>query len=167
MGTDFHQIWHRPVNFYFYWLNHNCCIPAASDDRTRSEVISLLTNIFSTRERWTRWNIQRTYICIHVCTLKAVRQLNATCISRVSKYLNTKSKSVLWHNFVASNFNYWPLDWQFYGLINNNSLAKIQERSLRNLLNDYELDVHDLLDSIGGQTFASRRLQYMLLKVIV
>ena len=158
MGTDFHQIWHGPVNFCFYWLNHYCCVPTASNDRTRSEVISLLTNIFSTHERWTRWNIQRTYICIHVCTLKAARQLNATCISRVSKYLNTKSKSVLWHNFVASNFNYWPLDWQFYGLINNNRLAKIQERSLRNLFHDYESDIHDLLDSIGGQTLALRRL---------
>ena len=38
---------------------------------------------------------------IRVCTLKAARQLNA--LSRVSRYLDTKSKSILYNSFVASN----------------------------------------------------------------
>ena len=36
---------------------------------------------------------------------------------------------------------------------------------MRILFNDYESHVHDLLDSIGGQTLALRRLKYMLLEV--
>ena len=51
------------------------------------------------------------------------------------------------------------------GVVNNNKLEKIQERSLRILFSDYESDVHDLLDSIGGQTLALRRFKFMLLEV--
>ena len=69
------------------------------------------------------------------------------------------------YGFVASSFNYCPLVWHFCGITNNNKLEKIQEPSLRILFNDYESNVHDLLDSIGGQTLALRRLKYMLLEV--
>ena len=100
---------------------------------------------------------------IRVCTLKAARQLNA--LSRVSRYFDTKSKSILHNSFVASNFNYCPLVWHFCGVTNYNKLEKIQERALCILFNDYESDAHDLLDSIGGQTLALRRLKYMLLEV--
>ena len=86
--------------------------------------------------------------------MKAARQLNA--LSRVSRYLDTKSKSILYNSFVASNFNYCPLVWPFCGVTNNNKLKKIQERSLCILFNDYESYVHDLLDSLGGQTPALR-----------
>ena len=85
------------------------------------------------------------------------------------KYPNTwipnQSKSVLYHSFIASNFNYCPIVWHICGVINNNKLEKIQERSLRILFSDYESDVHDLLDSIGGQTLALRRLKFTLLEV--
>ena len=47
-----------------------------------------------------------------------------------------------------------PLFAIFFGVIKNNKLEKIQECSLRMLFNDYESDVHDLLDSIGGQILA-------------
>ena len=100
---------------------------------------------------------------IRVCTLKAVCQLNV--LSRVSRYLHTKSRSILCNSFIASNFNFYPLVWNFCGAINNNRLEKIQERSLRILFNDYESYVHDLLDSIGGQTLTLWGLQYMLLEV--
>ena len=63
------------------------------------------------------------------------------------------------------NFNYCPIVWHFCGVVNNNKLEKIQERSLRILFSDYESDVHDLLDNIGGQTLALRRLKFMLLGV--
>ena len=80
-------------------------------------------------------------------------------------YLDTKSKNVLYHSFIASNFNYCPIVWHFCGVINNDKLEKIQERSLRILFSDYESDVHDLLDSIGAQTLALRRLKFMLLGI--
>ena len=48
---------------------------------------------------------------IRICTLKAARQLNA--LPRVSRYLDIKSKSILYNSFDASNFNYCPLVWHF------------------------------------------------------
>ena len=48
---------------------------------------------------------------IRVCRLKADRQLNA--LSQVSRYLDTKSKSILYNCVVTSNFNYCPLVWHF------------------------------------------------------
>ena len=57
---------------------------------------------------------------IRICTLQAARQLNA--LSRISKYLDTKSKSVLYHSFIASNFNYCPIVCHFCGVVNNNKL---------------------------------------------
>ena len=82
-----------------------------------------------------------------------------------SSLFTAKLSCILYNSFVAGDFDYCPLVWHFCGVINNNKLEKIQERSLRILFNDYESDVHDLLDSIGGQTLAWRRLKYMFLKV--
>ena len=47
--------------------------------------------------------------------------------------------------------NYCPHVWHFCGITNNNKLENIQWRPLDILFLDYEFDVHDLLDSIGGQ----------------
>ena len=69
------------------------------------------------------------------------------------------------NSFVASNFNYCLIVWHFCCVTNNNKLETILERWLRILFNDFESDVHELLDSIGGQTLALRRLKYMLLGV--
>ena len=66
---------------------------------------------------------------IRISTLKAARQLNT--LSLISKYFDTKSKSVLYHSFIASNFNYRPIVWHLCGVIKNNKLENIQERSLR------------------------------------
>ena len=100
---------------------------------------------------------------IRICTLKAARQLNA--LSRISTYLDTKSGSVLHHYFIASNFNYCPKVWYFCGVINNNKLEKIQERSLHILFGDCESNGHALFDSSGGQTVTLRMLKLMLLEV--
>ena len=99
---------------------------------------------------------------IRVCTLKAARQMNA--FSRVSIYLDTKPKSIFTTVLLLVILITAPL-FGIFGVIDNNKLEKIQERSLLILLNDYESDVHDFLNSIGGQTLAWRRLKYMLLEV--
>ena len=87
-----------------------------------------------------------------------------THISRVSRYLDTKPKSIFTTVLLLVIFITAPL-FGIFGVIDNNKLDKIQERSLLILLNDYEADAHNFLDSIGGQTLALRRLKYMLLEV--
>ena len=44
---------------------------------------------------------------ISACCLKAARQLNA--LARISKYLDPKSKSIIYNSFIRSNFEYCPL----------------------------------------------------------
>ena len=44
---------------------------------------------------------------ISACCLKAARQLNA--LARISKYLDPKSKNVIYNSFIRSNFEYCPL----------------------------------------------------------
>ena len=71
---------------------------------------------------------------VSMCCTKAVKQLNA--LARISKYLDFKSKTIIYNSFILSNFNYCPLAWHFCGKTNNQKLDKLQERSLRILYCD-------------------------------
>ena len=81
------------------------------------------------------------------CCKKAARQLDA--LSTIAKYLEMKSKKLIFNSFIMSNFNYCPLVWHFCGKDNNNKLEQIQERSLRTLLSDTRSDYESLLDTFG------------------
>ena len=100
---------------------------------------------------------------ISACCLKASRQLNA--LSRISKHINLKSKSIIYNSFIASNFNYCPLVWHFCGTTNSNKLEKLQERSLRILHNDFESPIQNLMDKSGQGRLLSNRLKYLILEV--
>ena len=65
---------------------------------------------------------------ISVCCKKTARQLNA--LVRISKYLNINLHRAVYNNFIMSNFNYFPLVWQFCGQVNYQTFEKIQEKAL-------------------------------------
>ena len=94
--------------------------------------------------------------------LKAARQLNA--LARISKYLDPKSKSIIYKSFIRSNFEYCPLVWHFCGKTNNNKLEKIQERSLQILQDTYELSYEELLNRNGSSTLLLHRIKLLLLE---
>ena len=96
---------------------------------------------------------------ISACCSKSARQLNA--LSRISRNINFKSKSIFYNSFIASNFNYCPLVWHFCGTANINKLDKLQERSLRILYNDFDLPIQSLIDKSGQGTLLSHRLKYI------
>ena len=99
---------------------------------------------------------------ISACCLKAARQLNA--LARFSKYLDPKSKSIIYNSFIRSNFKYCPLVWHLCGKTNNNKLEKIQERSLRILQDTYELSYEELLNRNGSSTLLLHRIKLLLLE---
>ena len=99
---------------------------------------------------------------ISACCLKAARQLNA--LARVSKYLDPKSKNVIYNSFIRSNFEYCPLVWHFCGKTNNTKLENIQERSLRILHDTYELSHEELLNKNGSNTLLLHRLKLLILE---
>ena len=98
------------------------------------------------------------------CCKKAARQLNA--LSRIAKYLDMKSKKLIFNSFIMSNFNYCPLVWHFCGKGNNNKLEQIQERSLRTLLSDTRSDYESLLDTFSTIPLLTSRLKYMTLEAV-
>ena len=98
----------------------------------------------------------------HLCK-KAARQLNA--LARISRYLDTASKMMLYNSFVMSNFNYCPVAWHFCGKVNNGKLEKIHERSLRIIYKDYTSTYDDLISQSGTDSILVSRLKKILLEV--
>ena len=94
---------------------------------------------------------------------RAARQVNA--LARIYKYLDPKSKYIIYNSFVASNFNYCPIVWHFCGQVNNNKLEKLQERSLRIIHNDYESSFETLLKFSKQESLLAKRLKIMILEV--
>ena len=58
---------------------------------------------------------------------KAGQKLSA--LSRISPYLETDKKELLFKSMVKSQFNYCPLVWMFFSRNANNLINKIQEIS--------------------------------------
>ena len=79
---------------------------------------------------------------IHVAELckRAARQLNF--LKRLSTYLDTKCKLLIFRNFILSNFNYRPLVWHFCGSALTNKMEKLQECGLRFVYDDYKSNYH-------------------------
>ena len=100
---------------------------------------------------------------VSLCCTKAARQLNA--LARISKYLDFKSKTIIYDSFILSNFNYCPLAWLFCGKTNNQKLDKLQERSLRILYCDYSSHFQDLLGNTSTESILTTRIKCIVSEV--
>ena len=96
-------------------------------------------------------------------SLKAARQLNA--LSRISKFLNFKSRKLVYQSFILSNFTYCPLVWHFCGKLNNSKIEKIQERALRIVCNDQISCYTELILKLKTCTMLQSRLNTILTEV--
>ena len=54
---------------------------------------------------------------------KAAKQLNV--LQRLSKFLNEKSRFLIFRSFIQSNFNYCPLVWHFCSKANTEKTGKV------------------------------------------
>ena len=97
-----------------------------------------------------------------ICT-KAARQLNA--LARISGFLSTTSRMIIYNSFINSNFNYCPLVWHFCGKKNGDKIEKIQERALRIIYRNYDNLYPELLREARTYTMTDNRLRSMLLHV--
>ena len=99
---------------------------------------------------------------VSACYVKTARQLNA--LARISKYLDIKSKKIIFNSFIRSNFEYCPLVWHFCGKTNNQKLEKIQEQSLRILRDTFELTYEELLHKNGSSSLLLYRLKLFIIE---
>ena len=97
----------------------------------------------------------------HVSSLcnKSARQLNA--LSRISKCIDESSRQIIYNSFIVSNFTYYAPVWHFCGKVDNGQIAKINERALRILFNDYTSSYEELLDLSNSDTVLLARLKLL------
>ena len=76
---------------------------------------------------------------------KAGQKLSA--LSRISPYLETDKKELLFISMVKSQFNYCPILWMFCSRNANNLIYKMQEMSLRLITNDKTSTFEHLLQA--------------------
>ena len=92
-------------------------------------------------------------------------ELNA--LSRISRHISLKSKSIIYNSFIASNVNYCPLVWHFCGATNSNKLEKLWERSLRMVYNDFESPIQSLINKSDQENLSCDRLKYFISEVFI
>ena len=94
---------------------------------------------------------------------KADQKLSA--LSRISPYLETDKKELLFKSMGGSQFSYCPLVWMFCSRNANNPTNKIQERSLRSITNDKISTFEHLLQTNNKITTHQRNLQMLMVEV--
>ena len=132
--------------------NHNCCLTISNAEIKSKESVTLLGI-----EIDNKLNFEK-----HVSTIckKANNQLNAIC--RIGADLGQKEKEILINSFVYSNFNCGPLIWHFTTRKGINKIEKVQERSLKFILNDYDKTYFQLLDISKKPFMEVKRLQILM-----
>ena len=99
----------------------------------------------------------------HHVSAKAAWKLNA--LARISRFLSTSSRMIIYNSFINSNVNYCPIVWHFCGKMNGDKIEKIQERALRMIYRNYDSLYSELLRDAGAYTMLDKRLHSMLLHV--
>ena len=94
---------------------------------------------------------------------KASQKLAA--LSRLSGYLNSNEKQLVFNSVLKSQFNYCPLVWMFCSRNSNNMINKIHERALRVVQNDFNSDFDSLLQNSNDICNHHRNIQTLLIEV--
>ena len=128
--------------------NHNCYLTINNVQIKSKETVTLLGI-----EIDNKFNFEK-----HVSTIckKANNQLNA--ISRIGAVLGQTEKEILINSFVHSNFNYGSLIWHFTTRKGIKKVEKVQERSLKFILNDNDKTYFQLLDISKKSSMEVKRL---------
>ena len=83
-------------------------------------------------------------------------------LARISKLtLLTRRKKIM-NSVIKAQFTYCPLIWMFFSKGCYKRINKINERSLRWILNDYESSFDDLLFTLNEKTIHQRRINVLL-----
>ena len=96
---------------------------------------------------------------IHISDIckKAARQINV--LLRLSKYLSTETKILIYKSFIRSNFNYCPLVWHFCSKTSTVKMEKLQYRALRLVFNDFESSYETLLERVNMPSLHVSRIR--------
>ena len=90
---------------------------------------------------------------------------NIAALSRLPSYLHKSEKKLIFSSIIESQFSSCPLVWVFCSRTSNNVINRLDERSLRIILNDYSSDFHILLENNNGICNHNRNSQALLTEV--
>ena len=86
-----------------------------------------------------------------------------TCaLSRISNYLDSKQKEIVFKGMIRSQFSYCPLIWMFSSRKSNNLINKVHERSLRIVSGDNHSSFKSLLSKYKEIAIHQRNLQVLM-----
>ena len=94
---------------------------------------------------------------------KAGQKLGA--LLRITNYLNTSQKKLIFSGMIKSQFSYCPLIWMFSSRKSNNLINRIHERSIRIVSSDNESNFENLLEKNKEITIHQRNLQILMIEV--
>ena len=100
----------------------------------------------------------------HVSRLCKRASWHINAISRVSKYLDKKSRLKLFYAFVLADFQYCNIIWHFCGKASQVKMEKLQKRALQIVLHDYQSDYCSLLNEVQRPSLYSGRLKTIALE---
>ena len=94
---------------------------------------------------------------------KGNAQLNA--FIRIQKYFNRREKEIIINTLLYSNFSYCALAWHFCSQKSVKKNEKVQERSLRTILSDFENDYEILLQKTDNQKMEVKRMRNIAVEI--
>ena len=94
---------------------------------------------------------------------KAGQKLGA--LLRITNYLNSSQKKLIFSGMIKSQFSYCPLIWMFSSRKSNNLINRIHERSIRIVSSDNESNFENLLEKNKEITIHQRNLQILMTEV--
>lgn len=98
----------------------------------------------------------------NIC-MKANQKLSA--LTRVSQYLSFDKKKLLYQSMIKSQFGYCPLIWMHCSRNANKTINKTQERSLRIVYNNFNLDFNELLNMNQETSIHHRNIQLLMIEI--
>ena len=100
----------------------------------------------------------------HVSRLCKKAAFHVNAMSRVAKYLDTKSRLKVFHAFIRSNFQYANIVWHFTSIRNILKIEKLQRRALKIVFNDYVSSYTELLSKAKTQSLYISRIKSILIE---
>ena len=90
---------------------------------------------------------------------------NIAALSRLPSYLHKSEKKLIFSSIIESQFSSCPLVLVFCSRTSNNVINRLDERSLRIILNDYSSDFNILLENNNDICNHNRNSQALLTEV--
>ena len=134
--------------------NENICLSLSGVDLPISETVKLLGLYIDHKLNFNE----------HVSKLCKKAGFHVSAMSRVAKYLDTKSLLNVFHAFIRSNFQYSNIVWHFTSKPSILKMEKIQRRALRIVFNDYTSSYADLLLKANVSSLYVSRLKNILIE---